>query len=86
MKFPNPITAAKALARHLKAIWAARSLKANNVTDEVYIQRLTACATSGPDGSQCPHNLNNQCQLCTCFLHLKARLKTETCPDNRWPL
>lgn len=26
-----------------------------------------------------------RCDLCGCFVELKAPLRTEKCPDNRWP-
>lgn len=25
-----------------------------------------------------------QCSVCKCFVDLKAQLRTERCPDNRW--
>lgn len=34
--------------------------------------------------SECPHNKNNICSLCGCFLSAKTRSPLSKCPDNRW--
>ena len=51
------------------------------VTPKSYFNRLTAC-------KQCPHfnDKLEKCKLCGCYMPLKAKWKTTTCPDNppRW--
>lgn len=34
---------------------------------------------------KCPHRTRlKRCQFCGCFVYLKARLTTETCPLKKW--
>jgi hypothetical protein len=45
-------------------------------------QRLALC-------SRCPQQIitmgARRCRLCGCFLNLKARIPSETCPAGVWP-
>ena len=50
-----------------------------NVAQDVYEQRMVTC--SGCD------DLNKEratCNLCGCYVEYKGRMKTESCPKNKW--
>ena len=48
------------------------------VNKEEHKSRLKIC-------NSCPHkNPINICELCGCFIILKAKLAEAKCPDNRW--
>ena len=51
------------------------------VGEKLTAQRLEQC-------HRCPFYLpkTKQCAECGCFVQVKAKLATEKCPDNRWPL
>lgn len=69
--------ASAALWRVVRA-WFSRKPVA--VSDQTRDERLLVCET-------CPFfdRETEQCDLCGCFVELKAALATEKCPDNRWP-
>lgn len=69
MKFPNPITALKAFFRFAKLPEIVPQL--------VELGRGFTCHS-------CEHNVDNQCQKCTCFIPLKIKLSTESCPLGKW--
>lgn len=77
MKFPNLFHAAGALYRAVKGLF---SVKPTFVTEEVACKRLEVC-------EKCPFFISEyrQCDVCSCFVDLKAQLSTETCPEGRWP-
>jgi hypothetical protein len=52
----------------------------NFISKEQYKKRIEICTT-------CEHfNPNlNKCNLCKCFLLLKALLKEQECPEKKWP-
>jgi hypothetical protein len=68
--------AAKAAIRLVKAALSGQDVK---VSDDTYAERLSQCVT-------CPDYLpeSAQCGICTCFVQVKARLTTETCPKGHW--
>lgn len=39
--------------------------------------RLAAC-------QECPYRLRTKCGKCRCYIALKARVASETCPAGRW--
>lgn len=47
------------------------------VSDEVYESRMRAC-------NACPFKEENSCKMCGCNLLVKAKWKTQQCPDGRW--
>lgn len=49
------------------------------VSEEVVKQRESIC-------SNCPHNDDSMCSLCSCFIPVKVLLASEQCPDKppRW--
>ena len=51
------------------------------VGEKLTAQRVSIC-------ERCPNFVakRRQCALCGCFVAVKAKLSTEKCPDNRWPL
>lgn len=69
-------------------------------TKELSTQRLTICATSGPDGGLCPFGKQSSflklvngtaheidaiyCSGCTCPVNQKSLVKGEKCPQNKW--
>ena len=72
----------------IKSFWlAARAFvrfvlsRGERVRDAEYFDRLQHCYV-------CPHYLvkSQQCSICTCYVPLKAMLRSEQCPDNprRW--
>jgi hypothetical protein len=77
MRFPNPFYAIGAFYRAVKRLF---SVKPSFVTEETAQKRLKAC-------EECPHfdPAVGQCQVCSCFVILKAQLTTENCPKGRWP-
>jgi hypothetical protein len=40
-------------------------------------QRYDAC-------NACEHNIAGQCNLCSCYIATKIRLRGQACPDHRW--
>ena len=46
--------------------------------DEAVAERLAICAS-------CEHLSGNRCEVCGCFLSLKAPLEFEECPLDKWP-
>jgi len=50
-----------------------------NVSETQYETRLKICEV-------CPFRKDTQCTKCGCYIELKAKWATSTCPDNRWPL
>lgn len=53
--------------------------KANYTDDELGKQRYDICL-------QCPEliDLTKQCKQCGCVMTLKTKLKSATCPLNKW--
>lgn len=47
------------------------------VSTEEYERRLSICDT-------CEHRADNRCNLCGCFLELKAKGRAFDCPANKW--
>ncbi len=45
--------------------------------DTIINQRLSICTS-------CRHNDRNRCNVCGCFLTVKAGLKAESCPLKKW--
>lgn len=51
-----------------------------DVEEEMYQKRLSICET-------CPNKTDDwRCTKCGCFLNIKAKWESETCPENKWPL
>jgi hypothetical protein len=50
------------------------------VSSDVLEKRLSICST-------CPQFIKatKQCKKCGCFMTLKAKLESATCPINKWP-
>lgn len=51
------------------------------VGEKLTAQRIDIC-------QRCSHfvAVRRQCDLCGCFVEVKAKLATEKCPDHRWPI
>lgn len=49
--------------------------------EKLTAQRISIC-------HRCPHYLpkTKQCAECGCFISVKAKLSTESCPLHKWPL
>jgi hypothetical protein len=79
INWKSPINAFMAFYRWIRFVIANRSIKAANVDNDTYIKRLTTCII-------CPEHDPEfkQCKVCTCFVQVKAQLKTETCPLKKW--
>ena len=79
--YQKPPSMSKMLGNFVKssAEWIAKGAKI--VSADEYLDRLAAC-------KDCPHLVEKhmRCGLCGCFLEMKARMKTSTCPDkpSRW--
>jgi|9_EtaG_2_1085328.scaffolds.fasta_scaffold02248_8 hypothetical protein len=50
-----------------------------NVSETQYETRLKICEV-------CPFRKDTKCSKCGCYIEVKAKWSTSTCPDNRWPL
>jgi len=53
--------------------------KGQTVSEETYYNRINTC-------NNCEH-LNktlNQCNICLCFIKLKAKFSAEECPIKKW--
>lgn len=76
MRFPNPVRFLVAIFRSLRLGMSGNRVL---VRAEVRDDRLAECG-------DCPYfdSLVRQCNLCACFVDLKAELTAETCPDGRW--
>ncbi len=61
------------------ARFAASGFKLSDHADE-RVAVCESCEHMGTDG-----NWKNRCKLCGCFMKVKAKIKSETCPDRRWP-
>jgi len=74
MRIPNVLTAARALWR------AATTPEELIVSEADEAARLSVCEA-------CPYfdHTMRQCNECTCFVDLKAKLSTEECPKGFWP-
>jgi|13_taG_2_1085334.scaffolds.fasta_scaffold00788_20 hypothetical protein len=50
------------------------------ISKSIYKKRIEICTT-------CEHfdSKLNRCNLCKCFLLLKAVLKEQKCPERKWP-
>lgn len=48
------------------------------ISDADYKLRTEKC-------DQCEHNKGGSCELCGCFIALKASWPTEECPAHKWP-
>lgn len=50
--------------------------------DQLALERLASCG-------ECRHQVQTfgikRCKLCGCFLELKTRVLSESCPIARWP-
>lgn len=76
MKFPNPFRFAAEIFRAVRA-----ELRGENaiVSQEEFEDRIKTC-------ERCPHFdwEIRQCRVCTCFVDLKANLRTSECPKHLW--
>jgi hypothetical protein len=69
MKFPSPRKFLAALFRFAQ--------RPEVVPPRVELIREARCTL-------CPENENSQCQQCSCFIPLKVKLSTESCPIGKW--
>lgn len=72
MRFPNPF-------KFFVAIWRWLRSGGEFVSFRKEQKRLAVC-------KQCPFydRRIQQCDVCTCFVPLKVKLKTEDCPYGYW--
>lgn len=76
MKFPNPVQ----FVRELFAAVKAEARGENALVDEAeYKDRVATC-------ERCPHFdwEIRQCRACSCFIDLKAHIRTSDCPKRLW--
>lgn len=76
MTFPNPIRAAGALLRLIRALFRRAPLLA---PDEIEVERWGTCEACEAYDAE-----SKQCLECTCFLQLKIPLLHEKCPKKKW--
>ena len=50
-------------------------------TKTLYNRRIEICK-----GCEHLHSLGMNCELCGCFVHVKARFKMFHCPAGKWPV
>lgn len=66
------------IIRFLKAI-VKYILYGQQTPIDIYIDRLTICKSCS--------NFNNEkwtCKICGCYLDKKAKMNTESCPEDKW--
>lgn len=65
--------------RILRFIWSLFKyiLTGNQVTKVIYEDRLNICYS-------CKYLNDTKCGVCGCYVKLKAKWSTETCPKNKW--
>jgi len=66
------------IIRFVKALWKY-ILYGDRVSFNQYVDRMKVC-------SECPmfRNDNWTCGKCGCYIDKKAKMTTESCPDNKW--
>lgn len=77
MKIPNPWNAAKAVARVAKAVVQRTPVAVSQQTVDLRTKICRGCSFYNP--------ALDQCNVCTCFISVKAQLSTEKCPKGKWP-
>lgn len=78
MKIPNPWEAAAAAVRVVKQAAKHEPLSVSEATMNARLKACHGCAEYLKD--------SGQCNVCTCFVFLKAQLTTESCPRGKWPV
>lgn len=71
----TPVLFAKALWRSIKSFFSNEDVF---VTSQEADRRTSRCYT-------CDFHQDGQCTKCTCYIHVKALLRSENCPIGRWP-
>ena len=71
-RVPVTVDTAKDLVKAMRDI-----AKRDNVSEDEQKRRLRIC-------SECPHYTGSRCELCGCFMGFKTRLRSSTCPIDRW--
>lgn len=74
LRFPNPIRFLRSMGEAASRLFRGRKVMADPDTVDV---RREICG-------HCGHNLNGQCDICTCHIGLKTLFKHEKCPLERW--
>lgn len=70
---PNAVKAAA------RALWAWALGRRTFVDPDEALRREAICRA-------CPYYLaaSGQCEVCTCFVSLKTKMRTEACPKRLW--
>ena len=73
----TPLTLAKGAWKCSMAMFK-RKIKGDKFDTAEVAERLTICST-------CEWHDDGMCDACGCFLELKATVKDEVCPLDKWP-
>jgi len=66
----------KSILKNTKSVLKGEAIKADKTTKE---ERLMVC-----DGCVHYHAPDDRCKVCGCLMKVKASLKAESCPVNKW--
>lgn len=72
--FPSPFRFLSAMFRMVRAMFCGKTVV---LPYDLVIEREATC-------SVCPYNDSGWCTQCTCWIELKAQLRTEDCPKGYW--
>ena len=50
-----------------------------NVSEEIFERRMLIC-----NSCELLKRQNSSCSVCVCAVEYKGRMKTESCPKNKW--
>jgi len=55
------------------------------VTDEQHAARMAVCQGTPGLAPKCDHLQGTSCNLCSCYITLKAKMAMQKCPAGKWP-
>jgi hypothetical protein len=75
---PKPPKGIKKITNFLGAIAGFVADGMTTVTKEQYEERMNMCGS-------CEHLEKATCGVCKCYLPVKAKMRSQNCPLNKWP-
>lgn len=61
----------------IKSLKDYKNSNFHNATDEERERRAEICG-------KCEYNTGIRCKVCKCFIDIKIRMASESCPENKW--
>ena len=74
---PSAMEQGKTFAKSMVKEASHKAKGGKSVSEEEYNRRLSICHS-------CPLYDNGRCRKCGCFMKLKAKLATASCPKKKW--